>query len=162
LLAEYKLFATMTTPAVEDLVISLYRLGLVQREIARHALAELGTQGFTALAIVHREGPVRVSDVAERLRVDLSVASRQIAALVAEGYARREADDADRRAFRITATERGTRVLGESHRRMVEACERPLAAWPEDDIVALATALDRLRQDFADPAAQNPQEATAP
>jgi hypothetical protein len=30
---------TATTTAVEDLVISLYRLGLVQREIARHALA---------------------------------------------------------------------------------------------------------------------------
>jgi DNA-binding MarR family transcriptional regulator len=151
---------TMAT-AVEDLVISLYRLGLVQREIARHALAELGTQGFTALAIVHREGPVRVSDVAERLRIDLSVASRQIAALVAAGYAQREADDADRRAYRISATDRGTRVLRESHRRMVEAFERPLAAWPEDDIVALAAGLDRLRADFTDPAAQDPQEATA-
>jgi DNA-binding MarR family transcriptional regulator len=151
----------MTTTAVEDLVISLYRLGLVQREIARHALAELGSQGFTALAIVLREGPVRVSDVAERLRIDLSVASRQIAALVAAGYAQREADPDDRRSYRITATERGTSVLRESHRRMVDAFERPLAAWPEDDIVALAAGLDRLREDFADPAAQNPQEATA-
>jgi DNA-binding MarR family transcriptional regulator len=147
--------------AVEDLVISLYRLGLVQREIARHALAELGTQGFTALAIVHREGPVRVSDVAEHLRIDLSVASRQVAALVTAGYAEREADPDDRRSYRISATERGTRVLRESHRRMVQAFERPLASWPEDDIVALAAGLDRLREDFADQAAQNPQEATA-
>jgi DNA-binding MarR family transcriptional regulator len=151
----------MTTTAVEDLVISLYRLGLVQREIARHALAELGTQGFTALAIVQRDGPVRVSDVAGRLRVDLSVASRQVTALVAAGYAEREPDDADRRAYRITATERGTRVLRESHRRMVDAFARPLAAWPQDDIVALAAGLDRLREDFADPAAPNPQEAPA-
>jgi DNA-binding MarR family transcriptional regulator len=150
----------MTTTAVEDLVISLYRLGLVQREIARHALAELGTQGFTALAIVHREGPVRVSDVAEHLRIDLSVASRQVAALVTAGYAEREADPDDRRSYRISATERGTRVLRESHRRMVQAFERPLARWPEDDIVALAAGLDRLREDFADQAAQNPQEAT--
>ena len=151
----------MTTTAVEDLVISLYRLGLVQREIARHALAELGTQGFTALAIVHREGPVRVSDVDERLRIDLSVASRQVAALVTAGYAEREADPDDRRSYRISATERGTRVLRESHRRMVQAFERPLASWPEDDIVALAAGLDHLREDFADQAAQNPQEATA-
>ena len=150
----------MTTTAVEDLVISLYRLGLVQREIARHALAELGTQGFTALAIVHREGPVRVSDVAEHLRIDLSVASRQVAALVTAGYAEREADPDDRRSYRISATERGTRVLRESHRRMVQTFERPLASWPEDDIVALAAGLDRLREDFADQAAQNPQEAT--
>jgi DNA-binding MarR family transcriptional regulator len=142
---------TMTTTAspVEDLVISLYRLAVVQREIARHALAELGTQGFTALAIVHREGPVRVSDVAERLRIDLSVASRQCAALVSAGYAERQADPADRRAYRLTATERGTTVLRDSHRRMVDAFARPLASWPEEDIVALAAALDRLREDFA-------------
>jgi hypothetical protein len=44
---------------------------------------------------------------------------------------------------------------------MVEAFERPLAHWPQDDIVALAAGLDRLREDFADPAAPNPQEATA-
>jgi DNA-binding MarR family transcriptional regulator len=151
----------MTTTAVEDLVISLYRLGLVQREIARHALAELGTQGFTALAIVNRDGPVRISDVANHLRVDLSVASRQIAALVAAGYAQREADPDDRRSYRITATEQGMRVLRESHRRMVQAFERPLADWPEDEIVALASGLDRLREDFSGPAARNPQEATA-
>ena len=150
-----------TTTAVEDLVISLYRLGLVQREIARHALAELGSQGFTALAIVQRDGPVRVSDVAERLRVDLSVASRQVAALVAAGYAERETDPDDRRSYRITATERGTRVLRESHRRMVEAFARPLAAWPEDEVVALAARLDRLREDFADPTAQDREEKTA-
>jgi DNA-binding MarR family transcriptional regulator len=149
--------ATATESPVEELVISLYRLAVVQREIARHALAELGTQGFTALAIVHREGPVRVSDVAERLRVDLSVASRQCAALVSAGYAERQADPGDRRAFRLTATERGTTVLRDSHRRMVDAFAQPLRSWPEDDIVALAAALDRLREDFA-VTEPNPQE----
>jgi DNA-binding MarR family transcriptional regulator len=152
----------MTTTAAEDLVISLYRLGLVQREIARHALAELGTQGFTALAIVHTRGPIRVSDVAQHLSVDLSVASRQIAALVAAGYVAREPDDADRRASRITATDRGEQVLRESHRRMVDAFARPLESWGEDDVVALAAGLDRLREDFTRPAAPEPQEAAAP
>ena len=74
---------------------------------ARHALAELGTQGFTALAIVHKHGPCAISDIAQRLSVDLSVASRQVAALVAAGYAAREPDPEDRRAHRITVTERG-------------------------------------------------------
>jgi DNA-binding MarR family transcriptional regulator len=153
---------TQTTTAVEDLVTSLYRLGMVQREILRHALAELGSQGFTALAVIHRYGPVRVSDVAERLRIDLSVASRQCAALVAAGHAEREADPDDRRAYRLTATERGSRVLRESHRRMVEAFARPLAGWPEEEIVALAQRLDRLREDFAEQMEENAQEpATA-
>src|SRR3954464_8738477 len=106
---------------VENLVRQLYGLGVVRREIGRHALAELGSQGFTALAIVHKHGPVRISDVAHRLNIDLSVASRPVAALEAAGYIRREPDEDDRRARRVTVTEAGSRVLTESHRRMVEA-----------------------------------------
>ena len=62
----------MNMNAVEDLVRSLYRLGMVQRELARHALAELGTQGFLALGVIRLDGPVRVSDVAQRLNVALA------------------------------------------------------------------------------------------
>lgn len=137
----------MTSTAVEDLVKSLYRLGLVQREIARHALAELGSQGFMALGVVHLHGPVRVSDVAQRLNVDLSVASRQCAALTAAGYVRREPDPEDRRAQRVTITDAGSRVLGESHRRMVGAFGRALEDWADDDVQALSDQLARLRDD---------------
>lgn len=134
---------------VEELVRSLYRVGLVQREIARRALAELGSQGFLALGAVHQLGPMRISDVAQRLSIDVSVASRQVAALVDAGYVARESDALDRRAHRITITEEGTRVLEESHHRMVEAFAGALEAWPEEDVAALAGGLDRLREDFA-------------
>jgi DNA-binding MarR family transcriptional regulator len=136
-------------PASEDLVIALYRLGLVQRSIARHALAELGSQGFTALAVVHRQAPVRVSEVAEQLSVDLSVASRQVAALVQAGYVEREPDPDDGRATRLRVTDLGTRVLTDSHRRMVATATEALSGWSEDDVASLATKLERLREDFA-------------
>ena len=80
-----------STP-IEALVRQLYGLGMVQRDIGRHAMAELGTQGFHALAVLQVHGPLRVSDVAHRLGVDLSVASRQIASLAAEGYVERRED----------------------------------------------------------------------
>jgi DNA-binding MarR family transcriptional regulator len=147
-----------TTTAVEDLVRSLYQLGLVHRELSRHALAELGSQGFTALAIVHQHGPVRVSDVAHRLNVDLSVASRQLAALQAAGYIERVADEDDRRARRMTVTDAGARALRESHRRMVDAFAAALDAWGDDDVLALAHGLDRLRADFSRMVAADPQE----
>lgn len=151
-------FDTDTT-AAEALVRSLYRLGLVQREIARHALAELGSQGFTALAIVQKHGPARIGDIAQMLSVDGSVASRQVAALAAAGYVRREPDPEDRRAHRITTTEAGTRVLRVSHRRMVAAFAGALEDWPEEEVVALAERLDRLREDFARTSgAPHPQE----
>jgi DNA-binding MarR family transcriptional regulator len=149
LLAEGNQFDPMTTTAaVEDLIRSLYQLGLVHREIARHALAELGSQGFTALAVIARYGPLRIGDVAERLSIDVSVASRQAAALEQSGYVVREHDEHDRRARRVSVTETGTRVLKESHRRMVEAFSTAMATWEDDEVLALARGLDRLRADF--------------
>jgi len=138
----------MRTDTVEHLVKQLYRLGLVQRELARHAMAELGSQGFVALAVVATYGPVRVSDVAHRLNVDLSVASRQLAALTAAGHVRREADPDDRRAHRVTITDAGRHALEVSHQRMVEAFGAALEGWDDDDIDALSRGLERLRLDF--------------
>ena len=133
---------------VTDLVRSLYGIAMIQREINRHALAELGTQGFSALAIVGLQGPLRVSDVAARLHVDLSVASRQIAALDRAGHVTRTPDGDDRRALVVAVTDHGRAVLADTHRRMVEAFGEALGDWSEDDIAALAAALSRLRADF--------------
>jgi DNA-binding MarR family transcriptional regulator len=137
----------MNTNAVEDLVRSLYRLGMVQRELARHALAELGTQGFVALGVIHLHGPVRVSDVAQRLNVALSVASRQVTALERAGYVERDTDPEDGRAHRVSATDTGRAVLEESHRRMVHAFGRALQGWSAKEITALSESLERLRED---------------
>ena len=151
----------MKTTAVEHLVRSLYRLGLVQRSIARHALLELGSQGFVALGLIRRHEPVRISEVAQLLSVDLSVASRQVAALCAAGYADRQPDPDDRRAHRVTATAKGELVLRDAHAGMVEAFAGALGSWSEEDVTTLAELLDRLREDFArTPVATDPpQEA---
>jgi DNA-binding MarR family transcriptional regulator len=135
---------------IENLVRQLYGLGHVRRELSRHALAELGSQGFNALGCVYVHGPVRVSDVASRLGVDMSVASRQIRALIDAGYLVREDDDEDRRATRLSITPDGERVLGESHRRMVHAFGQVLDSWTDDEVSALSASLERLSSQFAD------------
>src|SRR4051794_16741116 len=134
---------------VERLVRAVYGLGQLRREIARHALAELGTQGFLALGIVHVDGPMRVSDVAERLAVDLSVASRQLSALIDAGYVERKPNPDDRRAWLVKTTDAGHRVLAESHRRMVHGFGQALGDWSVEELAALADGLDRLSSDFA-------------
>jgi DNA-binding MarR family transcriptional regulator len=149
----------MKKAVVEGLVKELYGLGTVRRELARHALAELGSQGFTALAAVHVHGPIRVSDVAHRLSVDLSVASRQLSALAKAGYVTSEADDEDGRAMLLTTTEAGQRALKESHRRMVHVFQRALADWSDADGTALAEGIARLRADFESSAAAPARKA---
>lgn len=131
---------------VEQLVVALYRLGVVQRSISREGLAE---QGFMALALMRRAGPLRVSEIADRLHVDLSVASRQVASLVRSGYAARTADPDDGRAQRVAITPAGARVVRASHERMVGAFAAALPDWSDDELTALAGQLRRLRDDFA-------------
>jgi DNA-binding MarR family transcriptional regulator len=140
---------------IEALVRQLYGLGVVRREISRHALAELGSQGFTALATIAVHGPLRVSEVARHLAVDLSVASRQVAALAAEGHVRRSPDERDRRAQIVAITPAGQKVLRDSHGRMVEAFERVLSGWSDADVLALRGGLERLRDDFVELAADH-------
>jgi DNA-binding MarR family transcriptional regulator len=122
---------------------------MVRRQISRHAMAELGTQGFTALAVVQVHGPLRVSEVAQQLGIDLSVASRQIASLKAEGYVERREDDRDRRARLVAITPAGRRALRESHRQMVSAFTQVLEGWDDEDVDTLTRGLERLRDDFA-------------
>jgi DNA-binding MarR family transcriptional regulator len=135
--------------AIEQLVREIYGLGVVRREISKHALAELGSQGFNALAAIWKHGPMRVSDVGQQLGVDLSVASRQVTALIGAGYVEREADSKDRRASVVSLTDAGRQVLRESHRRMVHAFSQALEGWSEDDLARLSDGLARLNNDFA-------------
>lgn len=86
----------------------------------------------------------------------MSVASRQVAGLVTAGHVRRQPDPEDRRAHLVAITDTGTRVLGDSHRRMVAAFAGALADWSEDEVLTLAKGLDRLREDFARTADNQP------
>jgi DNA-binding MarR family transcriptional regulator len=135
--------------AIEELIRQIYGLGVVRREISKHALAELGSQGFNALAAFWKSGPMRVSDVAQALGVDLSVASRQVGALIEAGYVERQADERDRRASVVSLSDAGRKVLRESHRRMVHAFSEALSEWSEDDVTHLSRGLARLNTDFA-------------
>ncbi|HEU4974432.1 MAG TPA: MarR family transcriptional regulator [Baekduia sp.] len=148
--------STSIDTAIEALVRQLYGLGTIRREIGRHAHDELGSQGFTALAVTYVHGPLRVSEVAEHLGVDLSVASRQIAALAAQGHVERHADERDRRAQLVAITETGRHALEEAHRRMVDAFARALAGWTAEDVAALTDGLERLRAAFTEAGAPHP------
>src|SRR6476469_2458617 len=135
------------TAHVEDLVKQLYGLGAVRRTLIGHAQAQLGSQGFLALGVISASGPLRVSDVAAYLAVDLSVASRQVRALAAAGYVVRAPDRDDGRAQVLVATDSGRRVVDAAHERMVQELEQVLARWSVADVRALTATLDRLRTD---------------
>jgi DNA-binding MarR family transcriptional regulator len=134
---------------LEDVVREIYRLGAVNREVQRRAVPEHPPACLQALALLARTDASRVSDIAERLRIDLSVASRQVAVLESSGWVTRQRDPRDGRARQLEVTTAGQAVLEDAHERMVNAYGRVLEGWSEEEIRALTGAVSRLRDDFA-------------
>lgn len=133
---------------VEHLIRQLYGLGAVRRELGKAAHRELASQGFTALVAIHRGGACRVSDIAAALQVDLSVASRQIAALVEAGHLDRQPDPADGRAHLLHLTDAGIAAIARAHGEMLAVLGDALADWSPADIETLALGLGRLTASF--------------
>jgi DNA-binding MarR family transcriptional regulator len=131
------------------LVREIYALGRVNRELQRRAVPEHPPACLQALGLIGRGEANRVSDIADGLRIDLSVASRQVTVLEASGWVTRATDPADGRSRRLEATDAGRAVLADTLARMADAYTGVLAGWSEDDLRSLHATLARLREDFA-------------
>jgi DNA-binding MarR family transcriptional regulator len=138
---------TPLDPTIEPLVRAVYELTALKRDIARLAGFDHAV-GLVPLAAVHRCAPARIKDLADHLHVDLSVASRQIAALEAAGFVRREPDPEDRRSQHVSTTAAGDAALQAAHDRIVGAFGAALAAWTPQEIETLTASLGRLRADY--------------
>jgi DNA-binding MarR family transcriptional regulator len=134
-------------PDIEPLVRAVYGLTALKRDLPRIAHFEQPVS-LMPLAVVHRLAPARVKDVACELHVDMSVASRQLAALASAGYIRRDPDPDDRRAQLVSPTEAGNKALELAHERIVAVFASALAEWSAEEIAALTGGLDRLRADY--------------
>ena len=119
--------------SIEELVREIYALGRVNRELQRRAVPEYPPARLQALGLIGRGDANRVSDIADALRIDLSVASRQVAVLEAAGWVTRTADPADGRARVLEATESGRAVLADTLARMADAYTGVLAGWSEEE-----------------------------
>lgn len=125
---------TDLTTVLEELV-SFVRLLPVEPAI--------GNTTASTLRIVLRDGPLRVSALAERLGVSQPGMTQLVDRLVAEGSAERIPDPTDRRATLVRITEHGRALLRQRHEHRVETLDR---------LVARLDAADRRRIDAALPA----------
>jgi DNA-binding MarR family transcriptional regulator len=128
------------------LVRALDELARVQRESAVRIARDLDIPraSFGVLRMLHRCGPAPLGDVATRLRVDLSVASRQVSHLVDEGLARRTVDDGDRRARTVELTDAGREVVGRAYDLIDALGTEIFAGWTDDEIVAATHEIERV------------------
>jgi DNA-binding MarR family transcriptional regulator len=92
--------------------------------------------------------PVRMTDLAESLGIDISTVSRNVRGLERAGLVQRTGDPADQRASRLSLSDEGQDVLCRVRRTRQEAMRNLLADWSETDRALLARLVSRLSDDM--------------
>ncbi len=120
-----------------------------QRERIVHAAAlPLTGAGLSLLGLVARHGPIAVGDVARRVGVNASTASRQLRPLEELELIVREVDPADARIARLRTTRAGERALERAREVMLNDYRVALRDWSRADRVRLASLLAAIRDDL--------------
>ncbi|MGB6058094.1 MAG: MarR family transcriptional regulator [Microthrixaceae bacterium] len=96
-----------------------------------------------ALDVLTQSGPVRMSELAERLGVDPSTATRTVIRLEHGNYARRVTAQNDRRSVLVEVTEHGQQTFDQVRERRSELLHAALDGFDEAEREAMAGLLER-------------------
>ncbi|WP_456826300.1 MarR family winged helix-turn-helix transcriptional regulator [Cellulomonas sp. P5_E12] len=116
------------------------------RESSLGVAREIGcSKGTLAIVrILERRGTLQVGDIAHALRVDISVASRQVSQLVDDGLVERAVDDGDRRVRTVRLSPAGRSLAVEIRSVLDRRADEIFADWSSADVEAATASLDRL------------------
>jgi DNA-binding MarR family transcriptional regulator len=110
-------------------------------EMRRHELAFVGD--------LTRHGPSRLTDVANRLQMELPHASRTSRQLAAAGFVTQSRDPSDGRAVVLAATRRGSAIVGRYRDASRALLGEALEGWSDGRVEQLAGLLSGLTEAFA-------------
>lgn len=130
----------------------LVRLGrLLERAQARlsaHFADGVERAAFILLVHLVKDGPRRLSTLADAVHSDVSTVSRQVAQLVKLGLVVRAPDPTDGRASLLAATDHGRRAFEEKRALRNRTMAQVLSGWSPEDQAALRRLLVRFNDDY--------------
>ncbi|MFD8613112.1 MULTISPECIES: MarR family winged helix-turn-helix transcriptional regulator [unclassified Streptomyces] len=132
----------------EELVRQFSAIGAVKRELGRILPDGCSSASAAVLALLSRYGDIRMGRLAELLAVDMSVISRQVAHMAAQGWIDRSPDPADRRSRILRLTPEGRDQLDELSERTTRLLADRLSDWTDDEVGRLIRLMARLRSSF--------------
>ncbi|HEX5267194.1 MAG TPA: MarR family transcriptional regulator [Acidimicrobiales bacterium] len=118
------------------------------RWLAAAGGVHLDRADYGVLVRIDEAAPVRMTDLAESLGIDISTVSRHVRGLERSGLVQRTGDPDDQRASRLSLSEEGQDVLRRVRRTRQEAMRRLLAEWSEADRAQLAQLIVRLSDEM--------------
>jgi DNA-binding MarR family transcriptional regulator len=138
--------ASTTAADLVEALRTIVRTGRATRQAAH--FGELPGSSAATLGVLDRHGEQRMGELAERLCVDPSVVSRQVATLTRSGFAARLPDPVDRRAQLLGITDAGREALHRYRGEWVAWVAEALGEWNDDDAHDLVASLHRLAQNL--------------
>jgi len=120
-------------------------VGRINRR-ARSDSASLGYGIVSALASIQRHGPLRPGDLSRIEVVTKPTTTRILTELEQRGFIQREADPRDGRAFMVSATPEGIAAVEQARANRTGIVAGLIAELPEQDVAAIAAALDALER----------------
>lgn len=104
---------------------------------------------YPLLGRIGRQGPLRLSDLADQMGVQLSTISRQVAELEKHGLVVRTVHPADRRSVTLELSERGEAVRASLRDARHRLLQERLAGWSPAELAELAELLSRFAASIA-------------
>jgi DNA-binding MarR family transcriptional regulator len=132
----------------ETLPESFWGVAHQLRHLRKESLApfDIAPSHGRALGVLLREGPLRLSELSDRLRIAARSGTEVVDALQDRGLVERRPDPQDRRATLVAPTEEGTRV-GEAIRASNAAeAEAYFSILSEEERAELTAILRKLRR----------------
>jgi DNA-binding MarR family transcriptional regulator len=115
----------------------------VQRRMQRLAGVELDPSAFVALMRIAEHGPMRLTDLAHQLWLDLSVVSRKVRQLEDRELVERVADPTDARASLVAISAAGREIADRLASGRQRALDELFGSWGERDTRRFADLLER-------------------
>ncbi len=132
-----------------EVTVLLRRAERVRLGAAERAGSNLDRSGYLLLLQLSEMGAVGVTALAQRLALDASTITRQIARLVDTGLVLREPDEEDRRAVRHRLTPAGRRELANLRKARRDLFSELLEDWSEEDRERFARLLVRFNDSLS-------------
>lgn len=129
-----------------DALIRTMKLLSVVRQRAPRVHPKVDPIGYPLLFNL-RDEPRRLSEIAERVHLDISTVSRQVSTLVAQGLVAKVADPSDGRAQMLTLTDGGRQMLIEVRGRRNGWLAEVVSDWSDADLATFDTLLSRFADD---------------
>jgi DNA-binding MarR family transcriptional regulator len=137
---------------IEDAIVRIQRISL-GREAARRrserAGVSVGRPAVSILGELHRNGPQRLSDLSRHTGLEAPLVSREVRALVDDGYVTRVADPGDGRAAIVAMTEIGAATYLKYRKAVDDIIAETFKGWAVPELEQLASSLERVAHDFA-------------